>query len=68
MTLHGQIEEAVEGFVSRWVIVAEVVVEGDERELHVLSGSGLGNGGPPPWETAGMLAYAHKMALEDDDE
>lgn len=54
--------------MSRWVLVAEVIEQGDERELHVLSGSGLGNGGPPPWEVAGMLAYAHKMALEDEDE
>lgn len=54
--------------MSRWVIVAEVIEQNDERQLHVFSGSGLDNAGPPPWDAAGMLLYAHKMAMEDDDE
>ena len=68
MSLHHEIEEACEGLVSRWVIVAEVIEQNDERQLHVFSGSGLDNAGPPPWDAAGMLLYAHKMAMEDDDE
>ncbi len=66
--LHDRIEEACEGFVTRWVVVAEVVDGSQERELHVLSGSGINGDGPPPWDVAGMLAYATKITLEEDEE
>lgn len=67
MSLHNEIQDACEGFVTRWVVVAEVVEGSDERELHVLSGSGLGNGGPPPWDVIGMLESAKSMAERDED-
>ena len=67
MSLHDEIQDACEGFVSRWVIVAEVVEGGEERELHVMSGSGIGGSGPPPWDVIGMLESAKKMAEQEED-
>jgi len=63
MSLHGEVEQACEGFVTRWVVVAEVLIEGDVRELHVLSGPRTG---PQPWDVIGMLHTAINIADTDD--
>lgn len=59
MSLHSEIEGECEGFVTRWVVVAEVLKDGEERELHVMSGPRTG---PQPWDVIGMLRVAQGMA------
>ena len=63
VTLHNEVENECEGFVTRWVVVAEVLKDGEERELHVLSGPRTG---PQPWDVIGMLRVAESMAMDAD--
>lgn len=58
-------ELAERGFVTRWVVVAEVVrMESDERELHVHAGNGNGDS-PPTWDILGMLDQSMMMVRSD---
>jgi hypothetical protein len=66
MSLTDEIQKECEGYVTRWVVVAEVLEQGDERELHVLTGSGVEDVGPPTWDVVGMLRVASSMAEEFD--
>jgi len=66
--LLGAVQDECGQFVTRYVIVAETVSDHDmrERSLHVISGDGLGNGGPTSWDLIGLLRYA-QMICENDE-
>ena len=53
--------------VTRFVLVAEVVDDNDERHLHVHAQS-LGGGSPPHWDVLGMLEVGAGMVRYDDDD
>ena len=55
------------GLVTRFVLVAEVVDDHEERHLHVHAQS-LGGGSPPHWDVLGMLEVGAGMVRYDDDD
>ena len=65
--LHAWIEEECNGFVSRWVLVAEVIMDGEKKELHLISSTGSGYS-LAPWDVTGMLAYGQGLAEGDTGE
>lgn len=67
--LHDEIarEYAEHGFVTRWLVVAEVATLDDNRQLHVAAGNGAGEA-PPTWDLIGMLDHATMMIRYDDSD
>ena len=61
------IQNEVDGFVTRYMVIAEVAGTHDmsERQMHFISADGLGNGGPATWDQIGMLRYAELMITRD---
>ena len=63
--LHDVIQDAATsgglGAVVRWVIVADVFEDGEQRGLHVLEGNGVPGTAVPYWETLGMLKVAEDV-------
>lgn len=55
------------GLVTRFVLVAEVVDDQDERHLHVHS-QALGDRPPPHWDVIGMLEIGAGMVRDGDDD
>ena len=55
------------GLVTRFVLVAEVVDDNDERHLHVHAQT-LGGNPPPYWDMLGMLEVGASMVRYDDDD
>lgn len=69
MSIHDAIQRDLEsnGFLTRWIVVAEVVTPSDHRQLHVQAGNGSGDA-PPTWDILGMLDHAGMMVRYSDDD
>jgi hypothetical protein len=67
VSLSEEIQKECGGLVTRWVVVAEVAEAVDSRELHVMTGAGFDDEGPPSWDVVGMLRVAQTMIEQEED-